>query len=307
MMSLFAKNIFAALVVAMLTTAAAFAQPTMPVGGPGGAPQSMTPDRLVREIGVDQKLDAQISPDLTFKDETGKTVRLGDYFGKRPLMLTLVYFECPGLCTMTLNGVTRALNATKFTPGQEFDVLVVSFDPRDTPQLAAAKKATYTTQFRRPESAGGWHFLTGAQADIDALCQTVGFRYKWEEKFKQYSHASAIVMLTPQGRVSRYFFGLEYSTRDIELSLVEGSQNRIGSLADAAMTFCFKWDESAGKYSLAIMRLVRVGGVLTVAALATFLFVMFRRDRREKLRIADCGLRIGDPVFNPQSEIRNPQ
>jgi len=270
----------------------------MPVGGPGGAPQSMTPDKVVRDIGVDQKLDAQIPPDLIFKDETGRTVRIGDYCGKRPLMLTLVYYQCPGLCTMTLNGVTRALNATKFTPGQEFDVLVVSFDPRDTPELAAAKKANYVAQFKRPEAAPGWHFLTGDQANIDALCQAVGFRYRWEEKFKQYAHASAIVMLTPQARVSRYFFGLEYSTRDIELSLVEGSQNRIGTLADAAMTFCFQWDESSGTYTPAIMRMVRLGGVLTVITLGTFMFVMFRRDRRN---------RSPAPSPDPQSAIQDPQ
>jgi protein SCO1/2 len=271
--------------VTALFVCAALAAPAlaqfMPVGGPGGAPQSMTPDNIVRDIGVDQKLDAQVSPDLTFKDETGRTVRLGDYYGKRPLMLTLVYYKCPGLCTMTLNGVVRALNATKFTPGKEFDVLVVSFDPRDTPELANAKKANYAPQFKKSEAAAGWHFLTGAQADIDALCQTVGFRYRWEEKFNQYAHASAIVMLTPQGRVSRYFFGLEYSTRDIELSVVEGSANRIGTLADAAMTFCFKWDESAGKYTFAIMRVLRLAAIATVATLGTFLFVMFRRDRRK--------------------------
>jgi protein SCO1 len=295
---------------AAITTTSAVAQPMMPAGGPGGAPQALAPDTVIRDVGVDQNLDAVLAADLTFKNEAGQTVRLGDYYGKRPLILSLVYYECPGLCTMTLNGVARALNALRFTPGKEYDLLVVSFDPRETPELAAAKKAKYVKEFNRHDGQAGWHFLTGDQPNIDALCKTVGFRYRYDEKSKQYAHASAIMVITPQGHVSRYFYGLEYSTKDIELGLMEASQNRIGTLSDAVMLFCFQYDPASGKYSLAVMRLLRVAALATVATLGTFMFVMFRRDRRNKLRTAECGLRSaedGTALPNPQSEIRNPQ
>jgi protein SCO1/2 len=268
----------------------AAAQPMMPAGGDTvGAPKAMAPDAVVKNVGVDQKLDAVVSPDLTFTDETGKTVRLGDYMGKRPLLLSLVYYECPGLCTMTLNGVARSLRPLSFTPGKEFDVLTVSFNANDTPKLAAAKKANYLNEYlaagsgvthSREDAQAGWHFLTGDQANIDKLCQAVGFRYTYDEKSKQFAHASCIMILTPQGHVSRYFYGLEYSTKDIQFGLMEAAAERIGSMADAIILFCYHYDPSAAKYSLAILKVVKVAGILTVASIASLVFFLSRRDRR---------------------------
>jgi protein SCO1/2 len=214
---------------------AAIAQPMMPAGGPGGGPQSITPDKVVQNVSVDQKLDNLVSPDITFKDETGKTVRLGDYYGKKPILITPVYYECPGLCTMTLNGVSRALNALKFTPGKDFEVLTFSFDPHETPELAAAKKTRYLAEYRKADAKNSWHFLTGDQANIDALCNAIGFKYAYDDRTKQFAHASVIMLITPQGHVSRYFYGLDYSTRDIEMGLVEASQGKIGTATDAAI------------------------------------------------------------------------
>jgi protein SCO1 len=267
------------------------AQPMMPAGGPAG-PRPLTPNKVLDTVGVDQLLDAQVPGDLTFKDETGKTVRLQDYYGKRPILISLVYYECPGLCTMTLNGVARSLRMLAFTPSKEFEVLTISFDPRETPELAARKKKTYLKEYLQPglvnhnaaDAEGGWHFLTSDEANIAALTKAVGFRYAYDEKTKQYAHASAIMLLTPQGKVSRYFYGLEYSTKDIRLGIIEAAENRIGTLSDAIQLMCYAYDPSSAKYSLAILKVMRIGAVLTVLSLGTFMFVMFRRERRNKLQ-----------------------
>jgi protein SCO1/2 len=262
-----------------LFTAPAIAQPMMPSAGPG-APKPLAPDKVLQTVGVDQNLDAQVSPDLKFRDENGKTVYLRDFFGKKPLLLSLVYYECPGLCTMTLNGIATSLKPLTFTPGKEFDILTISFDPREKPELATAKKNRYLKEYGRPNAAPGWHFLTGDEADIKELCKTVGFRYQYDEATKQYAHAAAIMVLTPQGRISRYFYGLEYSSKDIRLGLVEASEERIGTISDAVTLLCYKYDPASGKYSLAILKVMRLGAVLTILSLGTFMFVMFRRDRR---------------------------
>jgi protein SCO1/2 len=273
----------AALVVCAFAPALS-AQPMRPAASGGDGVKPIAPDKVIESVGVDQNLDAQISPDLKFRDETGKVVRLGDYFGKRPLLLSLVYFECPGLCTESLNGISRALKPLNFTPGVEFDVLTISFDPRERPELAAAKKQRYLEIYGRPDAAGGWHFLTGDEADIKELCKTVGFRYAFDDATQQYAHAAAIMVITPQGRVSRYFYGLEYSTKDIRLGVIEASENRIGTLTDVVTLLCYKYDPRSGKYSMQIMYVLRIAAVATVATLGTFMFVMFRRDRRNKLR-----------------------
>lgn len=310
----------------------AAAQPMMPSGGAhaeaDGNATGLAPSEVLKTVGIDQRLDAQISPDLTFTNEAGQIVRLGDYMGKRPLLLALVYYDCPGLCTMTLNGIVTALRPLAFTPGNEFDVLTVSFDPRETPQLAAEKKKRYlkdylrkgaTTTHDAATAERGWHFLTGDEANIKALTETVGFRYRYDERTKQYAHGSAIIVVTPQGRVSRYFYGLEYSTRDLRLGLVEAADERIGTVTDAVTLLCYAYDPASGKYSLTILRVMRWGAVATLLTLGTFMFVMFRRDRRSRLRIADSGLRTGPhaessataadagPNGNPKSEIRDPQ
>jgi protein SCO1/2 len=300
---------FAALAIlasASVFSAPAFAQPMMPAGGPEG-PNPLAPNDVLNTVGVDQKLDAQVSPDLTFKDEAGKTVRLGDYFGKKPLVLSLVYYECPGLCTMTLNGVARSLKPIEFNAGKEFDILTISFDPRETPELAAAKKSTYLKEYLSSpivkhdaaSAQAGWHFLTGDDANIKQLCETVGFRYRYDEKTKQFAHGSAIMVLTPQGRVSRYFYGLEYSSKDIRLGLIEASDNKIGTVTDAVVLLCYMYDPASGKYSLAILSVMRIGAVLTVLSIGGFVGLMLFRERRTKLRAMAEG--------NPSPEILNPQ
>jgi protein SCO1/2 len=278
-----AAIVCAAAVICTLCAPPASAQPMMPSGGHDGL-KGVGPNEVLEKVGVDQKLDAQLSPDLTFRDETGKTVRLKDYLGSRPLLLSLVYYECPGLCTMTLNGVARSLKPLKFTPGKEFDVLTVSFDPREGPELAAAKKDRYIQMYGKPEAASGWHFLTGDEANTKALCEAVGFRYTYDESTKEFAHAAAIMVITPQGKVSRYFYGLEYSTRDLEFGLMEASSERIGSLADGAVLYCYTYNPASGKYSLSILRVMRVGAVLTLVALGGFIALALRREFRGRHR-----------------------
>jgi protein SCO1/2 len=235
---------------------------------------------LLKEIGLDQRLDEQLPLDTPFKDETGRDVVLRQYFGKRPVILTLVYYECPMLCTQVLNGVVSALGVLQFSIGQEFDVVTISFDPGETAALAAAKKAAYIERYNRPGAERGWHFLTGSAKSIAAVTKTVGFRYAYNEEVDQYAHVSGFMLLTPEGRISRYFYGIEYGPRDIRLALIEAGDRKIGSLVDHVFLYCFHYDPKSARYSFAIMRVVRGAGVVTVAAIAAGVFVMRRRERR---------------------------
>jgi protein SCO1/2 len=232
-------------------------------------------------VGFDQKLDAQVPLDLYFRDESGQAVRLGDYFGERPVILVLAYYRCPMLCTEVLNGLVRALLELPLDVGRDFAVLTVSFDPRETPELAAAKKKTYLERYGRPGAEAGWHFLTGEQEPIDRLTQAVGFRYRYDAVNDQFAHASGIMVLTPQGRISRYFYDISYSPRDLRLGLVEASSGRIGSASDQVLLFCFHYNPAEGKYGAAVMNLVRLGGALTIVAVAVFVFVLWRQERRK--------------------------
>ena len=242
---------------------------------------SMAPTSLVERIGIDQKLGAQVSPDLEFRDEAGNPVRLREYFSSgKPLVLSLVYYRCPGLCTMTLNGMSAAFKPLKLSAGSDFDVITVSIDPKETPALAAEKKAQYVRRYGRAGAENGWHFLTGDEASIRALADTVGFRYVYQPEINQYAHSAGIMVLTPQGKVARYFYGLEYSARDLRLGLVEASGGKIGTLADAVTLLCYQYDPSSGKYGAAVMRAVRTAGVATALGLGAFMLVMFRRERR---------------------------
>ena len=229
---------------------------------------------------IEQRLDAQVPADLAFKDELGNTVRLGDYFGQRPIVLALVYFECPMLCSQVLTDLMSALGVLSFDPGREFDVVAVSFNAKESPGLAAAKKATYMERFGRPGTERGFHFLTGDEASIARLTDAVGFKFAWDEEIKQYAHATGLVVLTPEGRVSKYVYGLEYSPRDLRLALVEASERRIGSPVDALLLYCYHYDPTTGKYGLAAMRTVQVAGLLVVMAMVTFWIVMWRASRR---------------------------
>ena len=250
-----------------------------PIRGPEpGAPTSAKPGILSR-IGIDQRLNYHVPLDLPFVDETGKTVKLGDYFGTRPVLLAMVYYECPMLCTQVLNGVTGALKTINFDVGKEFDVVAVSINPREGPGLAAQKKTAYVERYGRPQTAAGWHFLTGKEEDIRALAAAVGFRYEYDEEFKQYAHGAGVEIITPKGKIARYFYGIEYAPRDLRLGIIEAAEERIGSPIDAAMLLCLHYDPLTGKYGPTVLTLVRIGAVLTIAAFAAFLFVSLRRER----------------------------
>ena len=235
---------------------------------------------ILRDVAFDQRLGAEVPLDVAFRDETGARVTLRDYLGDKPVLLVPAYYECPMLCTIVLNGVVSALRALPFDVGKEFRVVTFSFNPRETSELAAAKKATYLEDYRRPGAAAGWHFLTGDEPSIAALTQAIGFRYAWDEASKQYAHASGIVVLTPAGRISHYFFGVEFPPRDLRLALVEASGEHIGSLVDQLLLFCFHYDPATGRYSRVALNAVRAGGVLTLAVLVAFVVLMLRRDAK---------------------------
>jgi protein SCO1 len=236
----------------------------------------------LKEVTIEQRLDSQLPLDAQFRDENGQTVELGKYFGKRPVVLALVYYECPMLCTQILNGLVRAARVLTFTPGKEYEVVAISFDARETPKQAALKKAVYMKDYGRPQTADGWHFLTGDQGSIKRVTDAVGFRYKWDVYTAQYAHASAIYVLTPEGKLSKYFYGIEYSPKDMRLGLVEASQNKIGNAVDQILLFCYHFDPTSAKYTPVALGILRVAGAATVLALGGFVFVMLRKDSRGK-------------------------
>lgn len=233
----------------------------------------------LRNVGFDQKLNEQVPLDLTFQNEVGRAVKLGEYFGKKPVILMFMYYECPNLCPLALDGLIKSLKPLSFTVGREFDVLTVSVDPSEEPRLAAAKRQEYLPRYGRPGAESGWHFLTGEENSIKGLTQAVGFRYVYDHKTYQFAHASGIVILTPQGRISRYFYGIEYAPRDLRLSLIEASSNKIGSPVDQLLLFCYQYDAATGKYTIAVMNVLRLAGMATVLGLAAFVLVMVRRER----------------------------
>jgi protein SCO1 len=248
---------------------------------PPAALSPATRPAILDGVGIDQRMGAQVPANLVFKDETGTDVRLGDYFGKRPIVLALVYFKCPMLCTLVLNDLDHTLVAMPHTMnvGEQFDVLTVSFDPTETPQLAAGKKFQYVRSYGRPHASEGWHFLTGDQASIKQLTDTVGFHYVWDPKFKQYAHASGIMVLTPEGKVARYFYGVEYSAQDLRLALTDAGGGKISAPVEQVLLYCFHYDPSTGRYSLIVTRMLKIAAGLTIAFLGTFWLLMFRRDR----------------------------
>jgi protein SCO1/2 len=244
-----------------------------------GQPSSALPAAL-REIGFDQNLDQRVPLDTTFRDESGRSVRLGDYFGKRPVVLIFAYYECPMLCTQVINGLASALNVLSLTPGKDFEIVTVSFDPRDTPAAAAAKKSHYLERYSRPGAVEGWHFLTGDQPSIDRLTKAAGFRYVWDTPTNQFAHPSGVIVLTPDGRLARYLFGVEYGPRDLRLGIVEASDGKVGNPADALLLYCYHYDPMTGRYGLVIMRTLRLAGASTVLALVAFIVVLVRREKR---------------------------
>lgn len=262
------------------------AQRALPGGGGAPGQPALAPLPILKEVRIDQKLDGAVPMDLQFSDEHGRDVTLGQYFGKRPVVLALVYYECPMLCTQVLNGLFSSMEPLKIDAGREFDVVVVSFDPGETPAMALAKKTGYVKHYERPTADAGIHFLTGRQASIDTLADAVGFRYVYDEAIDQYAHPAAVTVLTTQGKVSKYLYGVEFAPMDFRLAVTSAGEGQIGTLVDQALLYCFHYDPATGKYSVAIMTFVRIGAVLTLVGLGAFVLVHLRRDRRQRTAVA---------------------
>jgi len=280
-----------------LLSATAFAQP----GGPGpssplygarpetGNPSTGLPTAL-REVRIEQKLDQQLPLDLVFRDESGQQVKLGQYFGQKPVVLAFVYYDCPMLCTQVLNGMVTSFRVLPFEIGKDYDVVTVSFDPREMSILAAAKKQVYMKYLperMRADANSGWHFLTGDQASITQLTDAVGFHYRYDEATKQFAHASGIMLTTPQGKLSRYFYGVDYPARDLRLGLIESSENKIGSPVEQLLLYCYHYDPATGRYGVAIMKVMRIAGVATLLGIAAMILLL--KSRNPKLTEVKTG------------------
>jgi protein SCO1/2 len=283
------------LTMVALAASSAMAQPGQPA--PPLASRTLQSNRVSTElpeglagVGIQQKLDAQLPLHAKFKDEYGQEVTLGKYFESgKPVLLVPVYYRCPMLCTQIMSGLEGALRAVSLNPGQDFEIVAFSFDPKDSPETALAKKELYMKRYRRPDTKNGWHFLTGDEANIKALTAALGYGVKYDPKTDQYAHASGVMVATPHGRLSRYFYGVEYSPRDIRLGLVEASQGRIGNPVDALLLYCFHYDPATGKYGAIAMNMVRFAGAAFTLIGGTFLLIMFRRDfRRDRKSLAEA-------------------
>jgi len=262
-------------VFALLLAASAESAQAVP-SGTGPAAGNMP--SVLENVGFQPQLNAHLPLDLAFRDEAGRDVQLRRYFTEKPVLLALVYYGCPMLCNQTEQGVVGALRMLSFRPGRDYEVVFVSFDPRESRELAAQKKESAMTHFRRPETANGWHFLTGRKESIDALTNGANFRYSFDQKSNLFAHASGIMLLTPDGRISRYFYGVEYPARDIRLGLVDASAGKIGTPVDRALLFCYQYDPTSARYSASILKIIRLGGVLTMLALVAGILVFRRRD-----------------------------
>ncbi len=241
-------------------------------------PANTRPPRL-ENVGIEQHLDAQVPPDLIFRDDIGKAVKLGDYFGQKPLILNLVYYNCTMLCGEALAGLSSAMRLIKFDVGNEFDVITISFDPRETPEMAASKKKDYIGRYGRANAAAGWHFLTGPPESVNALAKAVGFQYQYDAKTNQYAHATAIMVLTPQGRISRYFYGVDFPPKDLRMGLVEASQGKIGNAVDAVLLYCYHYNPETGKYGAIVSNILRLAAAATILLLSSLIFILWRLDR----------------------------
>ncbi len=275
----------------LITSVSTFAQagppgPSSPLYGarPSAGNVSTGLPTALRDVRIEQKLDQQLPLDLLFRDENGQPVKLGQYFGQKPVVLALVYYDCPMLCTQVLNGMVTSFRVLPFQIGKEFDVVTISFDSRETAALATAKKKIYVEYLPARMQAGagsGWHFLTGDEASIKEITDAVGFRYHYDEATKQFAHASAIMLTTPQGKLSRYFYGIDYPARDVRLGLIESSHNKIGSPVDQLLLYCYHYDPATGRYGAAVMNVMRIGGVITILAILAMIIFLRRRHPAE--------------------------
>ena len=250
---------------------------------PLSPPASARPPQL-KHVGIQQRLGKQIPADLEFRNEAGKQVRLGQYLGNGPVILNFVYLHCPMLCGQVLQGLTGALRAIGYTAGRDFTVLTVSFDPQETPEMAAAKKKMVLATYGRPEAEKGWHFLTGSAASIAALTQAAGFQYQYNAQSNQFAHPTAIMVLTPEGKIAQYYYGIEYAPRDLRLGLVQASNGQIGTLTDEALLYCYRYDPQSGTYSAIISRVLRISGAVWLAMVSVFLVVMFRMEPKYRVQ-----------------------
>ncbi len=258
----------------LLLAASAFGQGM--TSGIMSPPANVRPPGL-KNVGIRQNLNQQIPPDLAFTDDLGRQVHLADYFGKRPLILNLVYYNCPMLCGEVLSGLEHSLRMMKFEVGKEFDVITVSFDPNETPEMAAQKKSEFLKRYNRAGGEQGWHFLVGKQDAINTLTQVAGFDYQYDDKTKQFAHATAIMILTPQGKIAQYYYGVEYPPKDLRLGLVEAGAGKIGNVVDQMLLYCYHYDPEQGKYSATILRVLRLAGIATMLFLGTIIVVLIRR------------------------------
>jgi len=238
-------------------------------------PANMRPPGL-EQVGITQKLDTQLPLDLTFRDETGASVQLKQFFGKKPVVLNFVYYSCSMLCGGVLAGLTTSMKGLKFELGKEFDVVSISIDPRDTPEIASEKKAEYLKRYGHPERAAGWHFLTGQQDAITALTQAAGFGYQYDAKTGQFAHATAVMIVTPQGKLAQYFYGVDFAPKDLRLGLVQASNEKIGNLVDQVLLYCYHYDPATGKYGAIVARVLKLSGLVTMLGLGLMIFVLVR-------------------------------
>jgi protein SCO1 len=239
------------------------------------------PPAITKGVGLDQKLNSPVPLELVFRDEANRAVPLRTYFGEKPVVLALVYYQCPNLCSMTLNEMVHALRRVAFEPGRDYNVVVASIDPAEKPELAAQTKSAYAKEFGRASFNSGWHFLTGTQDAISRLASAVGFRYRWDEPTRQFVHAGGIMVATPDGKLSRYLYGVRYAPADLRLALVEASERKIGSPVDAFLLFCFHYDAAQGKYTLAILNALKIAAGITLAGLAALLFLLMRGEKQK--------------------------
>jgi len=279
-----AFRLVAALLLLGFASTSSAQQPRMWKGGPDldSRPAENTTPKLLGNVGIDQHLDQQIPLDLPFKDEEGRSIKLGNLFGKRPILLAFVYFECPMLCTEVLNGLTGSIMPLDFSAGKDFDVVAISFNPRDSSVLAKAKKLNYLRRYHRAGSESGWHFLTGDSASIGQVTRAAGFRYIYDSISNQYAHASGVILTTPEGKISRYFFGVEYAPKQMKYALMEASSNRIGTLTDKFLLFCYHYDPMRTRNGSTIVSLIRFSGVATLIALG-MMFIVLRAIRKKRL------------------------
>jgi protein SCO1/2 len=279
-MTTFTRYVLASAAVAVMAGVSVHAQPEAPGLRPAPGPTASAMPPALQQVSFSQKLDAQLPLDTPFKDEHGRAVTLGDFFGERPVVVAFVYYECPMLCNQILNGLVSGIGVLDQTVGTDFDVVAISFDARETPVQAAAKKATYLDRYQRPGTERGWHFLTGDEAAIRRVTDTAGFQFAWDAATQQFAHASGVIVTTPGGKLSRYLFGIEYPPRDLKFALMESSAGKIGSVVDQVLLYCYHYEPATGSYSLVAMNAVRMGGAVTMVALFGFVAISLRRDGR---------------------------